>query len=86
MTAPVTTTSSLRRSLTVWQAVGLSVALMAPSTAANINPQGTRFFPVVAFGWLALVTVATVALPQLTSRLSAGLGALDVHEPERLGG
>ena len=25
----------------VWQAVGLSVALMAPSMAANINPQGT---------------------------------------------
>lgn len=31
----------LRRNLTVWQAVGLSVALMAPSMAANINPQGT---------------------------------------------
>lgn len=30
----------LRRSLNVWQAVGLSVALMAPSMAANINPQG----------------------------------------------
>src|ERR1700691_630017 len=30
----------LRRSLSVWQAVGLSVALMAPSMAANINPQG----------------------------------------------
>src|SRR3954469_43534 len=31
----------LRRTLSVWQAVGLSVALMAPSMAANINPQGT---------------------------------------------
>src|SRR5262245_57256388 len=31
----------LRRNLSVWQAVGLSVALMAPSMAANINPQGT---------------------------------------------
>jgi len=31
----------LRRSLSVWQAVGLSVALMAPSMAANINPQQT---------------------------------------------
>jgi hypothetical protein len=30
----------LRRSLSVWQAVGLSLALMAPSMAANINPQG----------------------------------------------
>jgi amino acid transporter len=33
--------SGLRRSLSVWQAVGLSVALMAPSMAANINPQAT---------------------------------------------
>jgi amino acid transporter len=31
----------LRRDLSVWQAVGLSVALMAPSMAANINPQQT---------------------------------------------
>ncbi|HEY2271452.1 MAG TPA: APC family permease [Jatrophihabitantaceae bacterium] len=31
---------SLRRNLTVWQAIGLSIALMAPSMAANINPQG----------------------------------------------
>jgi amino acid transporter len=30
---------ALRRTLTVWQAIGLSVALMAPSMAANINPQ-----------------------------------------------
>jgi amino acid transporter len=41
--ADVTTTRStgLVRNLTVWQAVGLSVALMAPSMAANINPQAT---------------------------------------------
>jgi amino acid transporter len=41
MSAPVREGRSLRRSLSVWQAVGLSVALMAPSMAANINPQGT---------------------------------------------
>ena len=35
------TSGGLTRSLSVWQAVGLSVALMAPSMAANINPQGT---------------------------------------------
>ncbi|MDQ1628453.1 MAG: hypothetical protein QOI54_2197 [Actinomycetota bacterium] len=35
------TNGRLRRNLTVWQAVGLSVALMAPSMAANINPQFT---------------------------------------------
>ena len=33
--------TDLRRELSVWQAVGISVALMAPSMAANINPQGT---------------------------------------------
>jgi amino acid transporter len=30
----------LKRSLSIWAAIGLSVALMAPSMAANINPQG----------------------------------------------
>jgi amino acid transporter len=35
------TKSGLRPTLNVWQAVGISVALMAPSMAANINPQGT---------------------------------------------
>ncbi len=33
--------SGMRRTLNVWQAVGLSVALMAPSMAANINPQAS---------------------------------------------
>ncbi|HET8602013.1 MAG TPA: APC family permease [Segeticoccus sp.] len=33
--------ASLRRELNIWEAIGLSVALMAPSMAANINPQGT---------------------------------------------
>ena len=36
-----TTGPRLRRGLTVWEAIGLSLALMAPSMAANINPQGT---------------------------------------------
>ena len=31
----------LRRELSVWEAIGLSLALMAPSMAANINPQAT---------------------------------------------
>ncbi|HKN96370.1 MAG TPA: APC family permease [Pseudonocardiaceae bacterium] len=39
--SPQTAQPGLRRNLTVWQAVGLSVALMAPSMAANINPQQT---------------------------------------------
>ena len=33
--------SGLRRGLNIWEAIGISVALMAPSMAANINPQGT---------------------------------------------
>ena len=30
----------LSRELNIWEAVGISIALMAPSMAANINPQG----------------------------------------------
>ncbi|MHA3700611.1 APC family permease [Jatrophihabitans sp. YIM 134969] len=41
MPAPTDERTGLRRNLSVWQAVGLSVALMAPSMAANINPQPT---------------------------------------------
>lgn len=39
--ATTTNKRELRRNLTVWQAVGMSIALMAPSMAANINPQQT---------------------------------------------
>jgi amino acid transporter len=35
------TAPGLKRNLSVWAAVGLSVALMAPSMAANINPQAS---------------------------------------------
>ncbi len=54
----------LRRSLSVWQAIGISVALMAPSMAANINPQGTatlvgRATPLAFF--LAAVAVLLIA-------------------------
>jgi len=31
----------LHRNLSVWEAIGISLALMAPSMAASINPQGT---------------------------------------------
>jgi amino acid transporter len=33
-------TRILRRELNIWETIGISVALMAPSMAANINPQG----------------------------------------------
>ncbi|MBA3338844.1 MAG: APC family permease [Geodermatophilaceae bacterium] len=62
--SPDTRSPGLRRSLSVWQAVGLSVALMAPSMAANINPQGTalqvgRAVPLAFF--LAAIGVLLVA-------------------------
>src|SRR3712207_4021504 len=46
MTTEVRNTGStesphLRRELRLWEAVAISLALMAPSMAANINPQGT---------------------------------------------
>ncbi len=64
MSAPVREGTSLRRSLSVWQAVGLSIALMAPSMAANINPQGTaatvgRATPLAFF--LAALAVLLIA-------------------------
>lgn len=37
--SPPTHGAYLRRELSVWEAVGISVALMAPSAAVNINPQ-----------------------------------------------
>jgi amino acid transporter len=55
---------SLRPSLSVWQAVGISVALMAPTMAININPQGTaglvgRATPLAFF--LAAIAVLLIA-------------------------
>src|ERR1700750_1262202 len=41
MEASPSSTPGLKRSLSVWAAVVLSVALMAPSMAANINPQAS---------------------------------------------
>ncbi len=38
-TPPVSEGATLRRNLSVWAALGLSLALLGPSMAANINPQ-----------------------------------------------
>jgi len=62
----------LRRNLNVWEAIGISVALMAPSMAASINPQGTattigRATPVafaLAFAGVLLVAYTFVRLTQ----------------------
>src|SRR6202023_2307940 len=63
--------TGLKRSLSVWQAVGLSLALMAPSMAANINPQGAagagRAVPLaflIAAGGVLLVAYTFVRLCQ----------------------
>src|SRR2546423_3636212 len=41
MDASPSSTPGLKRSLSVWAAVGRAVGMMAPSMAANINPQGS---------------------------------------------
>jgi amino acid transporter len=63
---------SLRRNLSIWQVLGLSVGLMAPSMAANINPQGAigvvgRAIPltlVIATVGVLLVSYGFVRLTQ----------------------
>lgn len=64
MATTTETSTGLRRGLSVWQAVGISVALMAPSMAININPQGTaalvgRATPLAFF--LAAIAVLLLA-------------------------
>ena len=44
MEASPSSAPGLKRSLSVWAAVGLSIALIAPSMAANINPQGSATY------------------------------------------
>jgi amino acid transporter len=74
MTATETKTGpvKLRRNLSVWEAIGISLALMAPSMAASINPQGTastigRAVPLafaLAFVGVLLVAYTFVRLTQ----------------------
>jgi amino acid transporter len=62
----------LRRNLSIWEAIGVSVALMAPSMAININPQGTvglvgRAVPLtfaIATGAVLLIAYTFVRLSQ----------------------
>ncbi|MGH3671243.1 MAG: APC family permease, partial [Pseudonocardiaceae bacterium] len=63
--------AQLRRGVSVWEAIGISVALMAPSMAANINPQVAagavgRAVP-VAF---ALATIGVLLIAYTFVRLS----------------
>jgi amino acid transporter len=52
----------LKRSLSIWAAVGLSVALMAPSMAANINPQGSATYAGRAVPLTFLIAAVGVVL------------------------
>ena len=61
----------LARELNIWEAIGISVALMAPSMAANINPQGMvgvvgRAIPLT----LALATVGVLLVAYTFVRLT----------------
>ena len=64
--------AGLRRSLNVWSAIGISVALMAPAMAVNLNPQATasvagRAVPtafLLATGGALLVAYSFVRLAQ----------------------
>jgi amino acid transporter len=63
--------NGLRRELSVWEAIGVSVALMAPSMAVNINPQGSaglvgRAVPLT----FVLGTVAVLLIAYTFVRLS----------------
>ncbi len=74
MSATQTSTEpvKLHRNLSVWEAIGISLALMAPSMAASINPQGTasligRAVPLafaIAFVGVLLVAYTFVRLTQ----------------------
>ncbi|MDX6326546.1 MAG: hypothetical protein QOK15_2900, partial [Nocardioidaceae bacterium] len=43
-----------------------------------------RWFPVVAFGWLAVVTVAMLAMPGVARRLAVGMTDLDEFTKEHV--
>ncbi len=67
--------TKLRGNLSLWQVVGVSVALMAPSMAANINPQGAvgtvgRAIPLTfAIAFVAVLLIAYV-FARLTQRFN----------------
>ena len=52
----------LSKSLTIWEVVGISIALMAPSMAANINPQGPASVVGTAVPLAFLIAAIGVAL------------------------
>ena len=66
----------------------LALLMLGYTIYRNVFPYPTegpaQWFPVVAFGWLALVTVVMLALPGVAARLAAGMADLDDSEKERV--
>jgi amino acid transporter len=66
-----------------WQVVipVLALLMLCYTIYRNVFPYPTsgpaRFFPVVAFGWLILVTIVMFAVPNVARRLSHGMAALE---------
>ncbi len=82
-----------RGSLSIWEAIGISVALMAPSMAANINPQGTvplvgRAVPLAflfATVGVLLVSYGIVRLCQIYNHAGSVFGFVGVTLGPRAG-
>ena len=66
-----------------WQVVipVLALLMLAYTIYRNVWPYPTegpaQWFPVVAFGWLALVTVVAVASPGLARKVAASMADVD---------
>jgi amino acid transporter len=94
MAPPVREAGRLRAgSLSIWEAIGISIALMAPSMAANINPQGTvgqvgRAVPlafVFATVGVLLISYGIVRLCQYYNHAGSVFGFVGVTLGPRLG-
>ncbi|MDN5855063.1 MAG: APC family permease, partial [Actinomycetia bacterium] len=62
----------------------LALVLLAYTMYRNVWPYpeegAAQWFPVVSFGWIALVTIVVIVFPGLARRLSAGLSSADTDE------
>jgi amino acid transporter len=72
-----------KMSVPTWEIVIplLALVMLGYTLYRNVFPYPTegpaRWFPVVAFGWLLVVTVAMLAAPGVARRLAAGMADLD---------
>lgn len=83
----------LRRELTIWSVIGVSVATVAPSLGANINPQGAiplvgRAVPltlILATGAVLLVTYSFARLSQHVSHAGSAYALVGITLGARSG-